>query len=141
MSEIENDVENISPYKLLGHFSKSRVVPCVFLAAIIHVGVIGGLSYDFIYHTWINPTKESTEVTDADAGKSSGDADEPEGAQSDESSDAPASPGDGDTADGDTPEGVDPNAPIVQKTNERANPDEIPDEPTDIGFSIDDTNP
>ena len=54
MPEEQDDISNIAPQKLMGSFSKNRVLFCLFAAVVAHICVIGGSSTDFIYYNWIN---------------------------------------------------------------------------------------
>ena len=137
----EQNIEDFSPYTLLRSFSKNRVIPCVFLAVILHVAVIGGLSYQFIYVTWIDPSAKAP----GDEGTDGAPVDETEtdgAVGEDDSSAAAAAKTDGDndeTAKTSDDERLD--APVVRGITDKADPDEIPDKPDDFGISIDDTNP
>ena len=51
----ENGQERVAPQKLMGSFSKNRLILCVLLAVAAHVVVVGGSSLDYIYYNWINP--------------------------------------------------------------------------------------
>jgi len=136
----EQNVEEFSPYALLSNFSKNRVIPCVFLAVILHVAVIGGLSYHFIYVTWIDPSSKTT--SNEGTGEAPSDEPDSDGAASE---DAPSTAGPG-TQDGDDTAAAKPSdntdleAPVVREITERAAPDEIPKDPDNFGISIDDTN-
>jgi len=55
MAEEQDDISTIAPQKLIGSFSKNRVLLCIFVAVVAHIFVIGGTSTDFIYYNWINP--------------------------------------------------------------------------------------
>jgi hypothetical protein len=154
MSNIPTDqnIEEFSPYRLLRNFSKNRVLPCIFAAVIAHVVVIGGLSYEFIYYTWIDPSaatkklagEEGSAETAADesaanpADANSADA----SANGDDSSESAAAKKDGDGSAGTkTSDDARLDAPVVRGITDKADPDEIPDKPDDFGISIDDTNP
>lgn len=136
----EQNIEDFSPYTLLRNFSKNRVIPGVFLAVILHVAVIGGLSYQFIYTTWIDPSSNAP----GDEGTNDAAADRPDtdGATGEENPSAAAAA----TEDGGKPAGTEPaddtnlDAPVVREITDKANPDEIPKDPDNFGISIDDTN-
>jgi hypothetical protein len=51
----EFDMERASPDRLIAAFSRSRILYGLFLAIIIHVGVIGGTSVQYVIDTWIAP--------------------------------------------------------------------------------------
>jgi hypothetical protein len=133
-----HNVEDYSPYTLLRNFSRNRVIPCVLLAVILHVAVIGGLSYQFIYTTWIDPSSKAT----GDEGTDEAAVGEPERDRAGGEDDPAAATKVGDDGDG-TKASDDENveAPVVREITEKADPDEIPDRPDDFGISIEDTNP
>ena len=60
------NVDDVSPYTLLRNFSKSRLLRCLFLALLIHAAVIGGLSTNYIYSTWIDPQADPPEQEEPD---------------------------------------------------------------------------
>lgn len=142
MSQTPNDIEDFSPYKLLGSFSKNRILPCILLALLLHVLVIGGTSYNFIYYTWIDPDAKPAESATAEQA-----ADEPaEESPSPETGSAESGAA-GDTAaagntagDSSTPADGSADSPVVRSITEEAQPDEIPSEPDGLGISIEDTN-
>ncbi len=142
------DVEEFSPYKLLDNFSKSRILPCLFLALVLHVLVIGGTSYNFIYRTWIDPNPESADANAAEQpgeasetpsegeaskqgtkpGETAEEGGEDKAATEKTGEETPKKP-----ADGDEP-------PVIKKITEEPKPGEIPDEPDSLGISLEDTN-
>jgi hypothetical protein len=136
----EQNVEDFSPYTLLRNFSKNRVLPCVFVAVILHVAVIGGLSYQFIYTTWIDPSSKAPGYEGTN--EATADPSETDGVAGKENPSAAAAA----TKDGDKPAGTEPSddtnldAPVVREITDKAKPDEIPKDPDDFGISIDDTN-
>jgi hypothetical protein len=143
MAELPNadNIEDLSPYALLKNFSRSRVLPALFLALLVHVAAVGGLSTRYIYHTWINPSAalaetESPEETDE---------------TSDEQPAEEGQPADKTGSETGTKEAAEvvkkPKAgtdeelpPVVKRVTGAAEPKEIPDEPTGLGISIDDIN-
>lgn len=139
----EQNIEEFSPYTLLRNFSKNRVLPSIILAVIAHVLVIGGFSYGFIYTTWIDPSSKSDDTGTAEgSGETSddaGDEDSSDKSPGDVASSETAAKTDGDATE--TSDGDELNSPVVREITEKANPDEIPDNPDDFGISIDDTNP
>ncbi len=145
----EQNIEDFSPYRLLRNFSKNRVLSCSFLAVIAHVVVIGGLSYEFIYYTWIDPSAATKKLAEEEgsaetaAGESETDADSADASANDsDSSESAAAKKDGDGSAGTkTSDDVSLDAPVVREITEKADPDDIPDNPDDFGISIDDTNP
>ncbi len=142
----EQNVDDFSPYRLLRNFSRNRVLPCIFLAVIAHVAVIGGLSYEFIYYTWIDPSAAPKELAEEEgaaetsAGESETDADSTDASANGD--DSTAAKEDGDGAEGTkTSEGDELDSPVVRAITEKADPGDFPDKPDDFGISIDDTNP
>ncbi|NQU20443.1 MAG: hypothetical protein HQ567_04105 [Candidatus Nealsonbacteria bacterium] len=138
MPKTPSNPENVSPYKLLDNFSRNRVVACIFLALVIHVTVIGGLSTDYIYRTWINPGANPDEqMAGSPAEDEPGNA-KPSGETPDETPPAGAT-GSGHPAK-DPPAPSDPreNAPVVDRVIGKADPDAIPKQPAGVGISIDD---
>jgi len=137
MPPTPENVEDVSPYKLLRNFSKSRLLRCLFLALLIHAAVIGGLSTDYIYRTWIDPEAALPEPEAAanaeEPGAPSGDgaAEDPASGAKGSGSDEPGGPAEG-TGDGAQ------EAPVVNRVTEKADPEELPDEPGGLGISIDD---
>jgi hypothetical protein len=124
MNRIPEDIEDLSPYTLLRNFSRNRVLPCLFLALVIHVLVIGGLSANYIYRTWIDPTArlpqpEAAVEEEAAAGTEGTDPAE-EGGLAEDAGEAP------------------PDAPVVDRVTGKADPEELPEEPGGLGISIDD---
>jgi len=132
MPETPNDIENVSPYKLLDGFSKSRVLPCILFALILHVAVIGGLSTEFIYYK-INPDAKPKEGTAAKQDDAANPADD---AKSDDDKSGDAGKGD-DKKDGDKSGGDGKTPPVVDRVTDKADPDKIPDAPG-LGIPLDD---
>lgn len=137
MPPTPENIENVSPYSLLQSFSKSRLLACLFLAMLIHAAVIGGLSSNYIYRTWIAPEVALPEPEAAGDDATAATQDNPSDNSAD-GADAPApataqqegSPDDSDNAPQD--------APVVNRVTEKADPNQIPDDPGGLGLSIDD---
>ncbi|MEK6235245.1 MAG: hypothetical protein N2C14_11060 [Planctomycetales bacterium] len=128
------NVEDISPYVLLRNFSRGRVITSTLLAVIIHVGVIGGLSTTYIYQTWVNPESEAQADASNDQDASAEDAatgDDSKGGDSKND----AEKGDASSSDDDKKSDA---PPVVDRVTKKASPDQIPDEPSGLGLSIDD---
>jgi len=141
MSQIPNDIEELSPYKLLGNFSRNRILPCILLALLIHVLVIGGTSYNFIYYTWIDPDAKPAQSDAAGQGDEPAEESPSSETGSAKSGAAGNTAGAGDTAaDSSAPAGGNADSPVVKSITEEAKPDEIPSEPDGFGISIEDTN-
>jgi len=144
-----DDVENLSPHKLLRHFSKNRVLPCIILALMVHVLVIGGSSAEFIYYTWIDPSANPDAATAGQPGEQPGEgapgstpaagdpSEEKPGDAENGAGDEPSEPGGNGST---TPPDEDQTPPVVKRITEKASPDEIPADPDDFGISIEDTN-
>ena len=130
MPQTPENVEDVSPYKLLRNFSKSRLLRCLFLALLIHAAVIGGLSTDYIYRTWIDPEAGLPEQG------ATANAEEAEAPSEDGAAEDPAS----DKKDGSAEDAGDraQDAPVVNRVTEKADPTQIPKEPAGLGLSIDD---
>jgi len=140
MAPTPENVEDVSPHKLLRNFSKSRLLRCLFLALLIHAAVIGGLSTDYIYRTWIDP---GAGLPQADAAANAADAEDAEAPSGDatleDSAGNPKGPG-SDTKGGSAEDAGDAvqDAPVVNRVTEKADPDQIPEDPDGLGLSIDD---
>jgi hypothetical protein len=141
MNQIPENIEELSPYTLLRNFSRNRLVPCLFLALVVHVAVIGGLSSNYIYRTWIEPAaqapSEAAAQPDSSAAPSAA-----QGAEGQSGEEAPATreeaaeAGEKDPAqDGGNDS---PDAPVVDRVTGQADPKELPSEPAGLGISIDD---
>jgi len=142
----EQNIEEFSPYTLLGNFSKNRVLPCIIAAVIVHVAVIGGLSYEFIYYTWIDPSANPDKAAAAnepaaDESTTDADSDDASDGEDDSSKSGAARKGGDDTEGTKASDDERLDAPVVREITDKADPDEIPDKPDDFGISIDDTNP
>jgi len=147
MSDIGDNIERLSPQKLLESFSKGKAISCVILALAIHVVVIGGLSVRYIYYNWINP--EAGELLrqreEQEAAEKKLQASAPAPATSNATGVAAVTPPDK------TPQAAGEDRKIVQEHGDKpvvkaitdaAKPEEIPDMPTPggLGISLDDTN-
>jgi hypothetical protein len=133
---LEN-VEDLSPYRLLRNFSKNRVLHGSLLALIIHLAVIGGLSTGYIYQTWINPLPPVQKA----------DAENPDGAPNEETDPADGTkpeddtnPTNGDDPKPGSPEETDATPPVIERVTDVADPEDFPKEPDGLGISIDDIN-
>jgi hypothetical protein len=147
---LEN-IEKLNPHSLLQNFSKSRALPALILALLIHAVVVGGLSTSYIYRTWIDPTA-TAEAPAVDPEKSADPAKPADGTEGDPKE---PTPGNGENASNNKPATGSPNAtdpanskkggtgnddppPIVKRVTNAADPDDIPDDPGGLGISIDD---
>lgn len=136
MPESPNDIENLSPYKLLDNFSKNRVLSCILAAVIIHVVVIGGLSANYIYRTFIDPTAKPDEQVTGSQGES-GDA-KPSADASAKTPSAETKKDDSTAKDSTKPGDPRKDSPVVNRVTDKADPDAIPKQPEGLGISIDD---
>jgi hypothetical protein len=159
------DISKMAPQKLMGSFTKSRILFCMIVALTAHVLVIGGTSLQYIYEEWINPeageARRETERLKKEA-EAKKDRDEQLKAMTNVVAEATntaagaASPtGTVAAADGTTntvPTGIAPkgeqhlleqrkDTPVVKRITEMPKKGEIPDKPDDIGITIQDTNP
>ncbi len=137
MPPTPENFEDVSPYSLLRNFSKSRLLRCLFLALLIHAAVIGGLSSNYIYRTWVDPEvalpepKYASGADDTEPSPDAGTADD--AAATGEDAAAAAKNDSSETADD-----ASDDAPVVNRVTEKADPDQIPDDPGGLGLSIDD---
>ena len=137
MPPTPENVEDVSPYTLLRNFSKSRLLRCLFLALLIHAAVIGGLSTNYIYRTWIDPEAvlpQQEPAANADGPETSTD----DGAAEDLAGDANGPDSDEKGGDAEVASDATQDAPVVNRVTEKADPDQIPDQPGGLGLSIDD---
>ena len=132
MPQTPENVEDVSPYKLLRNFSKSRLLRCLFLALLIHAVVIGGLSTNYIWRTWID---QEAELPEQGAAAGAEEAPSEGGTAGDPVGDAN---GPGSDEEGGSAGGAPQDAPVVNRVTEKAGPGQIPDEPDGLGLSIED---
>jgi hypothetical protein len=130
MPSTPENVEDVSPYKLLRNFSKSRLLRCLFLALLIHAAVIGGLSTNYIWRTWVDPEAELPEQ------EAAANAEGAEAQPADGTAKGPGSDEKGGSAE--DAGGAPQDAPVVNRVTEKADPGQIPDEPDGLGLSIED---
>lgn len=163
----EQDISTIAPQKLMGSFSKNRVLFCIFVAVVAHVCVIGGSSTDFIYYNWINPEagrvrEEARRAAREEEEKKKLEAEEREREAADAAARAAASNAVA-RADSPAPAPAGTNTAaastnrvsaeiksvpaeyrdtkIVRETLEVAPKSAVPKKPDDLGISIEETNP
>jgi len=142
MSEQENDIERLTPQKLLAGFSRGKVIHFVILAVVIHIAVIGALSTRYIYYTWVNP----------EAGAALKEAETRETAEKANQATVATSVSGRNVAPSATAGGVDESdaalvkkhgdRPVVKAITAAATTNEIPKEPAPdgLGISLEDTN-
>jgi len=143
MAKANSDVQDLSPYKLMANFSTSRIVPCLVLALVLHVVVIGGTSIDYIDRTFINPqaaTQEETAAAEPGEGKQPAKAAPDGGAEKKPAGQQDAGPGKKPTESREALLERHQDKPVIKEITEAADPEEIPDEPDGLGITIEDTN-
>jgi len=140
----EDDIENIAPQKLLGNFTQNRALKCLGIAAAIHLVILCGSSPRYIYES-INPEAKKARLAREDASKLKDinekiDRESPSAKLAREKREAEKSEGDSASSDGegDTMEKR-KQTEAYKETVEKAAEDEIPEEPDDIGLSLEDT--
>ena len=136
MQDTPDNVESLSPFKLLGNFSKNRLLRCLFLALLIHAVVIGGFSANYIYRTWIDPgaatsDQEAAESTDAGSAAESPSGGDLSKKTATDGGEASASAKSG------SPQGTG-KAPIVTRVTGKPEPGEIPENPVGPGITMED---
>ena len=113
---------------------------CILAALIIHVAVIGGLSANYIYRTWIDAAANLDEqAADTSAEEASSETPPAETLPADT---LPAAAEKDGRAVKDSTKPGDPreDAPVVNRVTDKADPDTIPKQPDGLGISIDDLN-
>jgi hypothetical protein len=158
----------MSPQKLLIGFSRDRIIFWISVAIVAHIVFIGALSLGYIRDTWIDPTgaakrkeaaaaaveaakKEAEAAKHAAAGKVAKPS-APTGAVANAAATtgvvaqvgaatAAVARAEG-TSTGTTEQIMHDrqNTPIIKAITEKASPEEIPNQPNDLGISINDTN-
>ncbi len=157
----------MSPQKLLIGFSRDRIIFWISVAVVAHIIFISALSLGYIRDTWIDPDGAAKRKADAVAAVEAAKKAEAEknakptvatgtvakaaatgtvaqagvAATGSVAATTGVVTADGNTT-GTTEQIMDErkNSPIVKKITEKATPDEIPKQPSDLGISIDDTN-
>lgn len=148
---MEERVQNagvMSPLRLLGGFSKGKIVFWIVVAVGIHVVLIGLLSMGYIRDRWIDPEgaaerkAQALAVQEALKKETAAKTARPPApavpAQAGASNVAKAASSSTGTTEQITEERK--NTPVVKRITEKAQPGEIPAQPNDLGISIGDTN-
>lgn len=149
MSDSNQELERMSPEGLLKTFSATSLRKALMLAIGVHVVVVLLTSVNYIWTSYIvEPPPSAEEPAEDDATDGA-----PGGVGTNATADAAAS-GSGTNAAGTATNAVagddDPQAAalrdrsdskVVREITEVAAPDEIPDEPDDLGLPLDATNP
>ena len=137
----EQDIETIAPQKLLGNFTRNRVLKCIGIAVAVHITVIIVTSPRYIYES-INPEAKARRVMreKAEREKSKDEAiARPSPRETVEKNKQPEStPGDTGEPSPDSMEAR-KQTETFRETTEVADPDDVPRQPEDIGISLDDT--
>jgi len=55
MSDVNDDVQRLSPDRLMTAFSRSHIALCLIIAIALHVVVVAATSVSYIHDTWIDP--------------------------------------------------------------------------------------
>jgi hypothetical protein len=141
MNAQHDDIDKLSPQKLMGVFSETPALMAFGVAVILHVLVIGGTSLSYIYATWINPSAPVAEEDAANGGSgtdAAGGTNVTAVAATNDAATAGEATADEGAATG--PAEGQAEAPVVKRVTEASAPGETPDLPDDIGIKIEDTN-
>jgi len=149
---MEERVQNagaMSPLRLLGGFSKGRIVFWIVVAVGVHVVLIGLLSMGYIRDRWIDPEgaadRKAMAVAAQEALKkeAAAKAPRPPAPAAVQAQPATTNVAKATATSTGTPEQIAEdrkNTPVVKRITEKAQPGEIPTQPNDLGISIGDTN-
>ncbi len=129
MPEDRQDVQRLSPDKLVTIFSKSHIALCLIVAIGLHVAILAATSTGYIRDTWIDPAGAQQRQMAAEEARKQAKADER--ARRDAQRRPATNPAAGRPAKGgdDVPENA-RNKPIYRATTQKAAPHEIPKEPS-----------
>ena len=145
-SNSTQDIQQLSPDKLMKGFSQTRFIYGLLLAVAVHIAIVGLTSMQFIWRTWIAQEEPEPEVV-AEV------ADKPEEKPATEQAAAtgaveraetpPAQTNQRNAAQSEHEALMEryKDTPTVRAITEAADPDEIPDMPDGNNISIEDTNP
>ena len=125
------DVQRLSPDKLVTMFSRSRIALCLIVAAGLHVAVVAATSTKYIHDTWIDPEGAQLRRTAAEQAREKAKADEKARRRAAATQRAASRPAKAKPAVGDVPERA-KNDPVYRATTQKAAPNEIPSEPGDL---------
>ena len=138
MSDPTTDLTQLSPEKLMHNFTQGQFSRWIALAVVVHVVLIGGLSFGYIRDTWIDP--EGAAVRQA-AAKAAAEArlPKPPPPAKVEPAAAAATSTNPPAATAKTLLEQRQDTPIVKAITATATTNEIPVQPDDLGISINDT--
>ncbi len=144
----ELEPEQHNPDKNLQTFSRTNLLLWLLVAVLIHVFIIGSTSVGYVYDTVFAPDKEQKE-------KGEKEAEDRKKASGEESADKEKATDEGDGKEAQTESTDEETAAdteherkmkeraesdVVKQTKETASPEDVPNEPGDLGLDIDDTN-
>ena len=150
MSEFDEEMRRFAPHKLLSIFAKTKIVLFLVLALAIHVVVIGGTSVDYVYYRVVFPKKGELRDKARDALKTKEEehrkkvaADKEAAAESNRLARAAANTNTASTAkgpltDADRMDAAKDTA-VIKRITDTAKPEEMPDDPGDLGITVEDT--
>ena len=146
----ELEPEKYNPDENLRIFSTNNLVMWLIVALIAHAVIIGGTSVGYLVNKFTGAEEGKQE--EAAAAEEAGDTDEAaEGAESeDQETPDDEGAGEGEAATVEKPDSEKTqeelmedrqDTDVVRETQEAAAPEDIPDDPEEVPFSIEDTNP
>jgi hypothetical protein len=137
-------IDDLSPDALMTDFSRSRVGLSLIASLVFHVVFIGALSLPaFLFPEAPEQQSASAEADERAAEvleQGANGAGEGDAGQTDEDGQADADADDGEGAGEGEGDGEDGLSPVERRVQETADPDEIPDQPDDLDFSVDDVD-
>ncbi len=138
---VEREEPSATPESLMAGFSQSRFGPCVALALVLHVAVIGATSIGYLYGL-IDPEAAAQAKAQAEAeAKAKTEAAQPAPVAPAAKTEATAPAAKTVTAT-DAQLEAHKDAPVVQRITEAAKKSEIPSEPDGgLGLDLESTNP
>jgi len=148
MSTKSLDQVTSGPDKLMEVFSRNRLPAALLFAAIIHVIVILGFSTSYIMTNWLGIAPEVAETDSAvESPSANGEEAPPEGPDEVTESVTAVEVVEATPTASPSPSAIDEipedrkDSEMVQRITELPAPGEIPEQPTDIGISLEDTTP
>jgi len=125
-----DDVQKLSPEKLMTGFSKSHIALGLIVAIGLHVAILAATSMGYIRDTWIDPVgAEQRRIAKAEAAEAAKVA---ERRARDAERAATTRPAGEPKRNGDDPPDKVKSSPIYRATTQRAGPDETPADPGDL---------
>jgi hypothetical protein len=131
MPEARQDVQRLSPDKLMTTFSKSHIALCLIVAVGLHVAVVAATSTKYIHDTWIDPEGAELRRMAAERAREEAKADEKARRRAAATQRAATRPAKTKAAAGDVPERA-KDHPVYRATTQKAAPNEIPADPGDL---------